>query len=324
MSDAKAAAVLARHYDKAARDNSENILFLPDDSNLLVCHLLVVGLPYPYQGGEYILRLTSPNTFPQKPPEARCYTECGVYTPDSLICISIGEFHADDRQSVDGGAVGWRPALGIRGFARELVNGIIVPESLNIRKHMASGRGGLGIEDTTPEVREALARKSAKFNCDHSAKLRAEFLAYAKANPHLKAAQAWLRQIAQTKIPKGATPEETHAGLEAAYGKEFCSWATTLPPSRFSGENILLLYFPGLAEWDSDHCRKGYLATKAIFNSTNPEVGWGLLGEIFPELEKKRFQIQGSSSDTQQLITEYLRLTTRANLDARDALLARL
>lgn len=317
--------MLARHYKKATDEDSENILFLPDDSNLLVCHLMVVGLPYPYNGGEFILRLVSPDCFPQKPPEARSYTANGVYTPGSLICISIGEFHADDRKSVDGGAVGWRPALGIRGFARELVNGIIVPEGLNLRKHPGSGRGGLGIEDTTPAERVALAARSAKYNCEHNPKLREDFLKYAEAHPELKAAQTWRRQLAQQKLAGGCTREQLAEYIPAAFGVEFCGWAAASLPPTGNGASALLRLYRGLTQWDSDHTRKGYLAAQTILLGGTSAPCWAVLQELYPELGKKRPQLEAlPPAELEKKLMGYLDRTMAVDFGGRAALLASL
>jgi len=318
--------ILLRQYEKARKENSDHILFLPDDSNLRVCHLLVVGLGYPYIGGEFILRLLVEKEFPQNPPEARSFTQNGVYSVGTKICLSIGEFHAADRVKGEAGAgaYGWKPVLGIRGFARELVNGIIVPEELNLQKHPDSGKGGIGIEDASPEDRAAMAHASRAYNITHNAALRKQFLELVEANPELKASKAWKRQLAQQRFedPKAVVTQET---FTEAYGAELWEWCEThLTP--IVGP-IHVTHGVYLRMWDSDAFRKCYLAIKVIVQPGIADAGWVIFLQQFPSVAPARprleaWTLQEQGAKTFDFLQRFLVLSMSAKLDERDALIA--
>lgn len=201
MTDRFATGVL-RQIQKAA--GHPNLLFYLDELDIHIVYMAIVGLPYPYMGGEFFFKLTLPSDFPRKPPELRCLTENGVYMVGGKICISIGEFHATDRAPPSGAAGhqgdwGWSPASGLRGFSVEVLNGLITPEILNEVKHPDSGQGGLGILDTPAETRATAASLSAEYNDFNNKKLRMDFLDHVKHNPS-DAGAAWMKQIAQARV----------------------------------------------------------------------------------------------------------------------------
>ena len=126
----------------------------PRPADMRVVYFLVAGLGDPYAGGEYIFQLIVPDEFPAKPPRLVFLTPTGVFVPGHRVCISVGEFHANDRPGKDG-AHGWRPALGLRGFALEVVNALICSADLG---------GGIGIEHKTPNEKRALALGARAYN----------------------------------------------------------------------------------------------------------------------------------------------------------------
>lgn len=232
MSDLSVKRILAQ-LRKAESKDDPNLIFLPNESNIRICHVLVVGLGYPYLGAEIILRLEMPEEFPRKPPELRCLTENGVYMVGGKICISIGEFHAGDRTSKDG-ASGWRPAEGLIGFAKEALNGIIVPETLNAVKHPDSGLGGLGILDTDAPTRQTLALLSSEYNRERNGVLMETYEKYAASHPGLGAVKAWRRQQAMTRIRLRTTRRPAPELFTEAF-PELVDWC------------------PRLAQWDCPH-----------------------------------------------------------------------
>lgn len=216
------AKIIYRHVQKGVTDDHPNLLYYPDADDLRRVYVVVVGLPHPYLGAEIFLQLSIPDNFPQAPPELRCLTENGVYATGCKICISVGEFHVNDgaaagRHTHTGGDWGWRPALGLRGFAGEALNGIIDPDSLNMVKHPDSGQGGIGILCTPRRERAALAAQSRAYNAARLGALRQQAYEHAAANPHLAAAKNWLRQcaIVDVMLAAGAPSRES---LAAAIG----------------------------------------------------------------------------------------------------------
>lgn len=213
------AKIVAAHIKKAFESDNPNLLFLPAEDDFNVIFAMAVGLPHPYLSGEIILKLTLSGAFPQVPPELRCLTENGVYMVGGKICISVGEFHTNDVRKNGQGDWGWRPALGLRGFAIEALNGILAPNSLNASKHPDSKLGGIGILDTSPAHRAALAAASSDYNAAHNAALMESFMDYATANPTLAASQAWLRQRAAHALAESEHPV-TREAAEKALGKD--------------------------------------------------------------------------------------------------------
>jgi len=226
----RATRVLLAQYRKAQH---ENMLFLPDPDDMHVCYVLVCGLGYPYVGAEILLKLTCGPDFPLKPPELRCLTPNGVYEVGGKICISVGEFHAGDRVGKMAGAAagdwGWRPTMGLLGFAREALNGILVPESLNLSKHPDHGKGGLGILDTPAAERQRCAYSSHAYNAARNPTLQARFLAHAAANDS-EAGRALLRQTALTRLCEAkSAADTTRAEFAEAFGPELLAWCDASP-----------------------------------------------------------------------------------------------
>lgn len=122
----------------------------PNSDNIAEWVFLIGGLDSPFEFGEYIFVLTAPPTFPQSPPTLQFYTKNGVFTPGGRICISIGEFHANDRPGKDG-AHGWRPGLGMLGFANQVVNALLCYETLD---------SGIRINKEPDSVKINLAKSS--------------------------------------------------------------------------------------------------------------------------------------------------------------------
>jgi len=154
--DAKLARVLQAQYKKYFDSPHENLIAWMDEESINVWYFLVVGLEAPFECGEYIFKLTAPAEFPQRPPSFEFITPNGVFQPGGPICISIGEFHANDAPGKTGGN-GWRPALGMAGFAVNVINAMTAPpdESLG---------GGIRIISTKDPLKKTFARNSPTAN----------------------------------------------------------------------------------------------------------------------------------------------------------------
>ena len=117
--------ILMNQYNKALKANNPNLITYVDENNLTIWYFLIKGLKdTPFEGGEYIFKLKAPDQFPHKPPSFEFCTPNGVYDIGGKICISVGEFHANDKPGSTG-SYGWRPSLGMYGFANEVLNGLI-------------------------------------------------------------------------------------------------------------------------------------------------------------------------------------------------------
>jgi ubiquitin-protein ligase len=146
MADPHVIKVAIAHFQKSIREFNPCISFAMKEP--LEWYILihdVTGNKNEYTGGEYLATMKVPNEFPHKPPRFTVHTPNGVYDVEKRICISIGEFHENS----------YVPALGMAGFAQELVNGLINFEGL---------KNGIGILETTLGEKLQLAQHSKEFN----------------------------------------------------------------------------------------------------------------------------------------------------------------
>lgn len=245
--------IVFRHVQKATAEDHPNLLFIQDDADAAVTYVAVVGLPHPYRAGEFFFKLTAPDNFPRKPPELRCLTENGVFMVGGKICISVGEFHATDQKAPttaagQQGDWGWRAGMGLRGFAVEVLNGLIDPDRLNEVKHPDSGQGGLGILDTPAPRRAEIAAVSLTYNNVNNPGLRARFIAHVKQHPTLRASKAWLRQAATATVSSAVCAGAPLPAplLSVAFGDEIAARLRAEPAER---QSVLVASLCGF-DWD--------------------------------------------------------------------------
>ena len=137
---------------------------LLDDGESRVWVVRISGCDAPHDG-EFFFKLIVPNEFPHKPPRFRFITPNGVFLTGMWICISVGEYHAGDKPGATG-SHGWRPALGMKGFALEALNGFM---NFDGEIH------GIGIAIKPRAERAALAAASRDWNRRHAAEVVARF-----------------------------------------------------------------------------------------------------------------------------------------------------
>lgn len=135
----KLAQLIPAHINKARKDATVTYILTADENDLQKIWVLARNLDTDespeWAGGHFLFQLRLPNDFPISPPKFVAYNKNGVYeTGTEAICISIGHYHVEN----------WRPALGLGGFIREIVNGMIHREFL-IEK------GGLGLLSSTSD-----------------------------------------------------------------------------------------------------------------------------------------------------------------------------
>lgn len=138
--------LLAQHRIFNA-DPYPHLLVSVDECDIRIWYFLVGGLGDPFLHGEFIFKLTAPDEFPERPPRFEFCSDNGVFSPTGPICISVGEYHTNDRPGKTG-AYGWRPALGMKGFAIQVVNGLICYEGLE---------SGIRIQNSTTSEKKAIA-----------------------------------------------------------------------------------------------------------------------------------------------------------------------
>ena len=205
-----------------------NLIPLAAENNVMVWHFLVVNLPGPFAGGEYIFRLTAPDNFPQKPPKFEFITKNGVFTPGGGICISVGEFHANDAPG-ESGSYGWRPSLGMIGFAREVVNGMLNPEFLGSGVRICN-------DDLSTKARYAAA--SVSWNQKNHSGLVAQFRAFETEHPDHRAVRILRMKRAALRAAQADFKTVMLESLPPLFAEAFGDndWSTLSPSLGYLGE----------------------------------------------------------------------------------------
>lgn len=148
--------VLQAQFRKATSAPDEFIkYYMSDDCG--TWYILLSGFPgddNEFAGGQYLVKMVAPTPgadlernpgFPYEPPHFYFYTPNGVYGTHRKVCVSIGEFHKAD----------YRAALGMHGFAKQLISGMIGWRTLG---------SGIAILSTSVETKRKYAEESAQFN----------------------------------------------------------------------------------------------------------------------------------------------------------------
>jgi len=134
------AQIIGNHIKKAQKEPNEHLIFSVNDSNMKHVYLLIRNLDTDetpeWKDGVFLAKLILPDNFPTDPPKFMLLNENGVYAINTeAICISIGHYHKED---------GWRPVLGLAGFAREVANGMM-------HRQFLIEKGGLNLLDESPQ-----------------------------------------------------------------------------------------------------------------------------------------------------------------------------
>lgn len=302
--------VMQAQLKKAMVEDHPNILFDVDESDMKKWHVLVVGLPYPYTNGEFLFSLEMPEGFPLKPPSLRCLTPNGVFELGPRICISIGEYHSRDHRTTSAAAGadwGWRPALGAIGFAREVVNGLVVPSSLNGSKHPDTGMGGIGVLNAPVAERAKLTATSRQHNlrknCD--AYKRFEKLRETATDAPPKALVAWRVQVARSRLQAAASA----AAEAAARRDDLDADSASLEIGTQTFEDLVKVYksCPEVLELhDRELARKLVAATRGervslencgIANDKIANLGLGALAKLVVAIDRSDFGARDSILD---------------------------
>lgn len=142
--------ILEKQYSKKAiKDPNEYLIFYMNPDNLKEWFVIARNLDSEespeWKDGVFLFRLKVPDDFPMSPPKFIAMNETGVYTPDvDTNCISIGHYHKED---------GWRPVLGMTGFAMELANGLM-------NRAYLVALGGIGLIDSNDKQIKKICKKS--------------------------------------------------------------------------------------------------------------------------------------------------------------------
>jgi ubiquitin-protein ligase len=152
--DNRGVAIMQAQFKKAVSEPNEHIKFMMSDRPNLWYILIgnFNGNEDEFEKGAYLVRMIAPADFPFNPPRFYFMTPNGVYEVEKKVCINIGEYHKDQ----------YRAALGMAGFASQLVSGMIGWRELG---------NGINIVHTDAKKKRAMALDSARYNAEKHGQL---------------------------------------------------------------------------------------------------------------------------------------------------------
>ena len=146
---------------KVLRDNNKYYTCCMDTEDIQKWYVLVKNLPEPYEGGEYIFKLSIPEDFPDSPPSLAALTPNGLFELGGKCCVSIGEFHSNDHHKTNKkGDYGWKPSFGISGF--------VLQGAVNALLSFTDEERGVRLNNQSDEVKKRLASESREYNIDNN------------------------------------------------------------------------------------------------------------------------------------------------------------
>lgn len=163
VSPSRFAKIINKHYENALKKEDENIMFRMDDKDIRVWYALIHGLlgdNDELQGGEYLVKIVLPDTYPHSPPRFFFLTPNGVVDNEATdVCIHIGHHHSNN----------YATTMGVYGFVSNL-------RSVLLGWRDMSATVGMGIKNNIQEDDMRLhAQQSAEYNRNHLAGIRALF-----------------------------------------------------------------------------------------------------------------------------------------------------
>lgn len=196
--------LMASQFEAAVDDEHAWLKFaISSDDKPYIWYVLLSGFSgddNEFEGGEYLVRMEAPEKFPYEPPSFYFMTPNGVYGVETKVCIHIGEYHKAD----------YRAALGMRGFAEQLVSGMIGWKSLG---------GGISILSTKNEEKKKLAKASREYNNKNFPKvmkmIQDSYDHYTSSRPARKAEKA-AKEAARLAKLNAAKPAAKPVAKQAA------------------------------------------------------------------------------------------------------------
>jgi len=194
-------------FQKAIRDPEEMVKFTIDERDPQTWYIEVRNLwgkEGELEGGRYLFKMWAPEDFPFKPPKFTALTPNGVYEINQSICISIGEYHADQ----------YMATLGMLGFAKELANG------MTCWKDMGHGIGIVHMQNSIADKRKWCRDSGAyntKNNAEIVAKIESTYTEYSKKWDSTKMTDEYRQRL---ELPPAITDEELAAELAAMAATE--------------------------------------------------------------------------------------------------------
>jgi len=136
--------VMREIKDLRSRTISERGFGLSFDERDMQTFFAIVKSPGgDFEGGEYLLRIKLPDTYPYQPPVICCETPNGRFEPGTNICLNISHFHSET----------WSPLLTLEKIILSVMS-VFQDESVS----------GIGSIRTSAEEKKRLADQSSVFN----------------------------------------------------------------------------------------------------------------------------------------------------------------
>ena len=146
MASPSATKRLQREYRAIAANPPQFILAKPIDTDILTWYFLISGPPdTPYDGGEYLGKLSFPADYPFKPPSIMMITPSGRFHTNMRLCLSMSDFHPES----------WNPAWSVSTIL------------IGLMSFMTSEESTTGSIRTSTEERQLLAAQSRLWNRKH-------------------------------------------------------------------------------------------------------------------------------------------------------------
>jgi ubiquitin-protein ligase len=146
--DKRGMAIQMAQFKKATIEPNEHIRFYMSETQANLWYIMIGnfdGNENEFKDGVYLVRMIAPADFPFNPPRFYFMTPNGVYECEKKVCINIGEYHKED----------YRASLGMRGFAEQLISGMIGWKELG---------GGINILHTDAKKKRTMAAESQAYN----------------------------------------------------------------------------------------------------------------------------------------------------------------
>lgn len=150
---AKSAGALQSHYKKIyIEKGNPHFWMVINPDNIREWYVLYHDIGYPYEGGEFLMKLVAPSDYPFNPPSFSFMTPTNRFETNAKPCVSMGHYHSDN----------WSPRTGMYGFAIQIFYSLKMP--------MTDLGGGIGI--LTPDkqsdiLKHECAAKSISYNISH-------------------------------------------------------------------------------------------------------------------------------------------------------------
>jgi len=141
---------LQKHYvQRYQKDGHPHFLMAMKPDDIKTWYVLFLNMEGPYAGGEFLMKLEAPDTYPFSPPVFTFMTPNNRFKTDGKPCVDMGHYHSNN----------WSPQTGMYGFTVQIYYALNMP--------MSDLGGGIGIytpKEQSDEQKIACAKASIEYN----------------------------------------------------------------------------------------------------------------------------------------------------------------